>query len=172
MSHSAIMQNTLVSLPTGLGKTLIAAVVMYNYYRWFPQGKVVCEYNIVLHALHYVAISCKLASPKTKYIKYFYFLTWTFSLFTQSAPQLGHWLVNKFRHGKLTIDDGLFLVCTAPFVLRELSLLIHPTHQYKVIISWVYPKDTLRRSRVGANQNHEKPCGPINEYSSARHKHW
>jgi ERCC4-related helicase len=35
------MQNTLVSLPTGLGKTLIAAVVMYNYYRWFPTGKVV-----------------------------------------------------------------------------------------------------------------------------------
>ncbi|KAL7538664.1 hypothetical protein ACHAXR_010982 [Thalassiosira sp. AJA248-18] len=41
MSHAAIMQNTLVSLPTGLGKTLIAAVVMYNYYRWFPSGKVV-----------------------------------------------------------------------------------------------------------------------------------
>jgi len=31
----------LVSLPTGLGKTLIAAVVMYNYYRWFPTGKVI-----------------------------------------------------------------------------------------------------------------------------------
>ena len=28
-------------LPTGLGKTFIAAVVMYNYYRWFPSGKVV-----------------------------------------------------------------------------------------------------------------------------------
>ena len=39
ISHSAIMQNALVSLPTGLGKTLIAAVVMYNYYRWFgPSG--------------------------------------------------------------------------------------------------------------------------------------
>ena len=38
------MQNTLVSLPTGLGKTLIAAVVMYNYYRWFPTGKVVCKF--------------------------------------------------------------------------------------------------------------------------------
>jgi len=41
MSESAILYNTLVSLPTGLGKTLIAAVVMYNYYRWFPEGKVV-----------------------------------------------------------------------------------------------------------------------------------
>jgi Fanconi anemia group M protein len=25
----------------GLGKTFIAAVVMYNFYRWFPRGKVV-----------------------------------------------------------------------------------------------------------------------------------
>jgi ERCC4-related helicase len=25
----------------GLGKTFIAAVVMYNFYRWFPQGKVI-----------------------------------------------------------------------------------------------------------------------------------
>jgi len=41
MSYTSIMSNTLVSLPTGLGKTLVAAVVMYNYYRWFPQGKVV-----------------------------------------------------------------------------------------------------------------------------------
>jgi ERCC4-related helicase len=29
-----------VALPTGLGKTFIAAVVMYNYFRWFPEGKV------------------------------------------------------------------------------------------------------------------------------------
>ena len=28
-------------LPTGLGKTLIAAVVMKNFHRWFPRGKVV-----------------------------------------------------------------------------------------------------------------------------------
>lgn len=37
----ALMSNTLVSLPTGLGKTLIAAVVMYNFYRWYPDGKVI-----------------------------------------------------------------------------------------------------------------------------------
>lgn len=24
----------------GLGKTFIAAVVMYNFYRWYPQGKI------------------------------------------------------------------------------------------------------------------------------------
>eukprot|EP00126_Sphaerothecum_destruens_P014794 Sdes_comp8367_c0_seq1m39 len=37
----ALFENCLVALPTGLGKTFIAAVVMYNFYRWFPQGKVV-----------------------------------------------------------------------------------------------------------------------------------
>jgi len=37
----ALFQNTLVCLPTGLGKTFIAAVVMYNFYRWFPTGKLV-----------------------------------------------------------------------------------------------------------------------------------
>jgi ERCC4-related helicase len=41
ISKTAILHNTLVSLPTGLGKTLIAAVVMYNYHRWFPSGKVI-----------------------------------------------------------------------------------------------------------------------------------
>lgn len=31
----------MVVLPTGLGKTFIAAVVMYNIYRWFPKGKII-----------------------------------------------------------------------------------------------------------------------------------
>jgi Fanconi anemia group M protein len=35
---NALQKNTLVCLPTGLGKTLIAAVVMYNFYRWYPEG--------------------------------------------------------------------------------------------------------------------------------------
>lgn len=34
---TALLQNTLVCLPTGLGKTLIAAVLMYNFTRWFPE---------------------------------------------------------------------------------------------------------------------------------------
>ncbi|KAL8589791.1 hypothetical protein ACOMHN_020794 [Nucella lapillus] len=39
--RQALVKNTLVTLPTGLGKTFIAAVVMYNFYRWYPEGRVV-----------------------------------------------------------------------------------------------------------------------------------
>ncbi|KAL1542826.1 hypothetical protein AAHA92_19865 [Salvia divinorum] len=41
ITRTALFANTLVALPTGLGKTLIAAVVMYNFFRWFPEGKIV-----------------------------------------------------------------------------------------------------------------------------------
>ncbi|KAL4183271.1 hypothetical protein AMTRI_Chr11g97350 [Amborella trichopoda] len=41
IARTALFSNTLVALPTGLGKTLIAAVVMYNYFRWFPKGKII-----------------------------------------------------------------------------------------------------------------------------------
>ncbi|KAF9014947.1 hypothetical protein BDQ17DRAFT_1418080 [Cyathus striatus] len=37
---NSLFDNTIVALPTGLGKTFIAGVVMLNYYRWFPEGKV------------------------------------------------------------------------------------------------------------------------------------
>ncbi|KAM6075004.1 Fanconi anemia group M protein isoform 2-T2 [Chlamydotis macqueenii] len=40
MARAALLANTLVCLPTGLGKTFVAAVVMYNFYRWFPSGRV------------------------------------------------------------------------------------------------------------------------------------
>ena len=39
--QKALFKNTLVCLPTGLGKTFIAAVVMYNFYRWYPSQKIV-----------------------------------------------------------------------------------------------------------------------------------
>ncbi|XP_044230409.1 Fanconi anemia group M protein [Thunnus albacares] len=41
ISEVALFQNTLVCLPTGLGKTFIASVIMYNFYRWYPSGKIV-----------------------------------------------------------------------------------------------------------------------------------
>ena len=46
-----------MGLPTGLGKTLIAAVVMYNYYRWFPTGKV-CFMAPTLPLVHQQVQAC------------------------------------------------------------------------------------------------------------------
>lgn len=40
IAHKALFNNVLCSLPTGLGKTFIAAVVIMNFYRCFPQGKI------------------------------------------------------------------------------------------------------------------------------------
>ncbi|KAJ3718264.1 hypothetical protein C8R42DRAFT_675520 [Lentinula raphanica] len=39
--QKSLFENTIVALPTGTGKTFIAGVIMLNYYRWFPEGKVV-----------------------------------------------------------------------------------------------------------------------------------
>lgn len=41
ISQSCLFTNTLVCLPTGLGKTFIASVVIYNFYRWFPHCKII-----------------------------------------------------------------------------------------------------------------------------------
>lgn len=38
--QQCLFKNTLVSLPTGTGKTFIAGVVMLNFLRWFPFGKI------------------------------------------------------------------------------------------------------------------------------------
>lgn len=37
----ALYKNAMLVLPTGFGKTFIAAVVMYNFHRWYPQGKLI-----------------------------------------------------------------------------------------------------------------------------------
>lgn len=39
--YLALFTNAMIVLPTGFGKTFIAAVVMYNFYRWYPQGKII-----------------------------------------------------------------------------------------------------------------------------------
>ena len=38
---TALCFNTLVAIPTGLGKTFIASAVILNYVKWFPGGKIV-----------------------------------------------------------------------------------------------------------------------------------
>ncbi|KAL7924049.1 P-loop containing nucleoside triphosphate hydrolase protein [Trichoderma austrokoningii] len=38
---NSLFSNTLVALPTGLGKTFIAATVMLNFYRWTTKAKIV-----------------------------------------------------------------------------------------------------------------------------------
>ncbi|KAH7163086.1 hypothetical protein B0J13DRAFT_430947 [Dactylonectria estremocensis] len=38
---NSLFNNTLVALPTGLGKTFIAATVMLNFYRWTKQAKLI-----------------------------------------------------------------------------------------------------------------------------------
>ncbi|KAK4143267.1 uncharacterized protein C8A04DRAFT_29084 [Dichotomopilus funicola] len=38
---SGLFNNTLVALPTGLGKTFIAATIMLNYFRWTKRAKIV-----------------------------------------------------------------------------------------------------------------------------------
>jgi ERCC4-related helicase len=41
ISKICFQHNTLVCLPTGTGKTFIAAVVMMNFHRWYPTGKII-----------------------------------------------------------------------------------------------------------------------------------
>lgn len=37
----ALFHNSMIVLPTGFGKTFIAAVVMYNFFNWYPQGRII-----------------------------------------------------------------------------------------------------------------------------------
>lgn len=41
MVRTALLHNTMVCLPTGLGKTFIAATVMANFAQWHPKGKII-----------------------------------------------------------------------------------------------------------------------------------
>lgn len=39
--EKALFTNAMIVLPTGFGKTFIAAVVMHNFHRWYPTGKII-----------------------------------------------------------------------------------------------------------------------------------
>lgn len=39
--EKALYHNLLVALPTGLGKTFIASTVMLNFFRWFPNSRII-----------------------------------------------------------------------------------------------------------------------------------
>ena len=41
IAKRALFNNTLVVIPTGMGKTFIASVVMYNYHRWYTNGIII-----------------------------------------------------------------------------------------------------------------------------------
>lgn len=56
ITKTALFSNTLVALPTGLGKTLIAAVVMYNYFRWFPEGNAALNFFVLFKVLMLVSL--------------------------------------------------------------------------------------------------------------------
>lgn len=40
MSQRGVTANTLVILPTSIGKTFIGTILIFNFYRWFPTGKI------------------------------------------------------------------------------------------------------------------------------------
>ncbi|KAJ6878424.1 hypothetical protein NC651_030999 [Populus alba x Populus x berolinensis] len=63
ITKTVLFTNTVVALPTGLGKTLTPAVVIYNYFRWFPNEYVkiyVLRFPVAGHtsATENISIDC------------------------------------------------------------------------------------------------------------------
>lgn len=61
----ALLSNTLVCYPTGLGKTLIAAVVMHNFVRWFPKARCARQGSSFMLISHIV---CRVVQSKAVFI--------------------------------------------------------------------------------------------------------
>ncbi len=55
--QTALLHNTLVCLPTGLGKTLIAAVIMHNFSRWFPEVSISTPTSSVCNSCERVQVN-------------------------------------------------------------------------------------------------------------------
>ncbi|KAJ2232167.1 3'-5' DNA helicase [Coemansia sp. RSA 485] len=120
-----LFQNTLVALPTGMGKTLIAVVVMANYARWFPdslsiflaptkplvsQQMKACRgliRAIMSHACHtqfendWVVEMNGSTQPKTRE------KLWSGARFVFSTPQI---LQNDIKTGILSVDNAKRIV--------------------------------------------------------------
>ncbi|XP_025198316.1 uncharacterized protein LOC112596753 [Melanaphis sacchari] len=112
---TALFNNTLVSLPTGMGKTFIAAVVMYNFYRWYPMGKVIfMAPTRPLVAQQIEACHSIMGIPRET----------TFEMTGNIPPEQRYLAWNKYRVFFLT-----------PQVLaNDLSLNKCPSHTFRCII--------------------------------------
>ncbi|KAM0746887.1 P-loop containing nucleoside triphosphate hydrolase protein [Meredithblackwellia eburnea MCA 4105] len=108
--HSCLFENTLVSLPTGLGKTFIAACVMLNFTRWYPSSTIIflaptrplvtqqikaCHYIAGIPQSHCVELT-GLTPPKLRAI------AWASKKVVYCTPQT---LENDLRKGRLDPRD-------------------------------------------------------------------
>lgn len=125
MVRGALFANTLVCLPTGLGKTLIAAVVILNFYRcgWGGSGfmgvEMGTEWEWVRHSV--AAMSWKRIG-----VGFWHCFLPTFMSHTQSArlpPTAPRW----FPDGKL-----VFTAPTKPLVEQQHRACLEKTHIPKV----------------------------------------
>jgi ERCC4-related helicase len=115
IAEAASQANTLVVLPTGLGKTMIAALVAKARLDKFPKGKVVVLAPTKPLALQHQRVFEEILSPEPKDIA---LLTgeippeqrgylWRRSKFVFATPQT---VRNDMRHGRIDLNDVVLIV--------------------------------------------------------------
>lgn len=115
MSVAASKENSLIVIPTGLGKTFIAAVLIYNYYRWFPTGKIIfLAHTIPLVMQQYQSISDILQLDSN-----------SFKILTKKTPILEREQIWK---------DGKIFFATPQIVNNDISNNRCPASQVVLII--------------------------------------